>query len=610
MAKERSKSKDSQKPKGKFGKYTREEMMEFQRRKNLPAKDLLEALKEKRKELGDDTVLEKVILGDRIIETTEDGGTKEIIERGIRDKAQEFVDRNAEMFDPNRMTGLAARELLETAVTLSERAIEANTSSEASSILVKLKSIQDIAKKSTGDESYAVAMKIEELIKPVVENLKKRASFSSKISERLSETLQSIPERLAAKIPVIGGLLSGALREKRESTELQKQFTGRLTREISERGSRTRGGRLEFGGSLGERYRRATGGGGMGSSIPFPRSILTPRTRAGMGGEQGAGVLAEGMTRLLRVVGSNPRKGVINEELVKIRKALAGGGGGGGDGSGGGGGGGIMDTVVNALGMRSLGSMFGLGGGGGGAAGAGAGAGLFAGALAPTTAVGAAGLGSVALYGGAGLAIGTGLAYGINKGIDSVFGTDLAERQFSLDTYNPLEILKTPGEIMDAGLATIGMDSGTITREMALEKTKSDPKVIEAAKQDWRRLPTLVREERITPEEGLQILGQFEKEYGAGEDTQFVRDRIKQEAKVLGKVLPPDSTSPVSQMANATAAAREDLANTQQATTTPQPNTTNANVTTNNVSNTTVINDPGGVRNNEPTVRRLETSSY
>lgn len=605
MAKERSKSKDSQKPKGKFGKYTREEMMEFQRRKNLPAKDLLEALKEKRKELGDDTVLEKVILGDRIIETTEDGGTKEIIERGIRDKAQEFVDRNAEMFDPNRMTGLAARELLETAVTLSERAIEANTSSEASSILVKLKSIQDIAQKSTGAESYAVAMKIEELIKPVVENLKKRASFSSKISERLSETLQSIPERLAAKIPVIGGLLSGALREKRESTELQKQFTGRLTREISERGSRTRGGRLEFGGSLGERYRRATGGGGMESSIPFPRSILTPRTRARMGGEQGAGFLAEGMTRLLRVVGSNPRKGVINEELVKIRKALAGGGGGGG-----GEGGGIADMAMNALGMPSLGSMFGLGGGGGGAAGAGAGAGLFAGLLAPTTAVGAAGLGSVALYGGAGLAIGTGLAYGVNKGIDSVFGTDLAERQFSLDTYNPLEILKTPGEIMDAGLATIGMDSGTITREMALEKTKSDPKVIEAAKQDWRRLPTLVREERITPEEGLQILGQFEKEYGAGEDTQFVRDRIKQEAKVLGKVLPPDSTSPVSQMANATAAAREDLANTQQATTTPQPNTTNANVTTNNVSNTTVINDPGGVRNNEPTVRRLETSSY
>lgn len=606
MAKERSKSKDSQKPKGKFGKYTREEMMEFQRRKNLTAKDILEALKEKRKELGDDTVLEKVILGDRITETTEDGGTKEIIERGIRDKAQEFVDRNAKIFDPNRMTGLAARELLETAVTLSERSIEANTSSEASSILVKLKSIQDIAKKSTGAESYAVAMKIEELIKPVVENLKKRASFSSKISERVSETLQSIPERLAAKIPVIGGLLSGTLREKRESTELQKQFTGRLTREISERGSRTRGGRLEFGGSLGERYSRATGGGGMGSSIPFPRSILTPRTRAGMGGEQGAGFLAEGMTRLLRVVGSNPRKGVINEELVKIRKALAGGGGGGG-----GEGGGIADIAMNALGMRSLGSMFGLGGGGGGgAAGAGAGAGLFAGALAPTTAVGAAGLGSVALYGGAGLAIGTGLAYGINKGIDSVFGTDLAERQFSLDTYNPLEILKTPSEIMDAGLATIGMDSGTITREMALEKTKSDPKVIEAAKQDWRRLPTLVREERITPEEGLQILGQFEKEYGAGEDTQFVRDRIKQEAKVLGKVLPPDSTSPVSQMANATAAAREDLANTQQTTITPQPNTTNANVTTNNVSNTTVINDPGGVRNNEPTVRRLETSSY
>ena len=496
MAKERSKSKDSQKPKGKFGKYTREEMMEFQRRKNLPAKDLLEALKEKRKELGDDTVLEKVILGDRIIETTEDGGTKEIIERGIRDKAQEFVDHNAEMFDPNRMTGLAARELLETAVTLSERAIEANTSSEASSILVKLKSIQDIAKKSTGAESYAVAMKIEELIKPVVENLKKRASFSSKISERLSETLQSIPERLAAKIPVIGGLLSGALREKRESTELQKQFTGRLTREISERGSRTRGGRLEFGGSLGERYRRATGGGGMGSSIPFPRSILTPRTRAGMGEEQGAGFLAEGMTRLLRVVGSNPRKGVINEELVKIRKALAGGGGGGG-----GEGGGIADMAMNALGMRSLGSMFGLGGGGGGAAGAGAGAGLFAGALAPTTAVGAAGLGSVALYGGAGLAIGTGLAYGINKGIDSVFGTDLAERQFSLDTYNPLEILKTPGEIMDAGLATIGMDSGTITREMDLEKTKSDPKVIEAAKQGLAEGKTFLTEGKVPPSE-------------------------------------------------------------------------------------------------------------
>jgi hypothetical protein len=43
---------------------------------------------------------------------------------------------------------------------------------------------------------------------------------------------------------------------------------------------------------------------------------------------------------------------------------------------------------------------------------------------------------------GAGAVIGTGLAYGVNRGIDAIAGTDLASLQFQKDTYDPKKIVQ------------------------------------------------------------------------------------------------------------------------------------------------------------------------
>jgi len=195
--------------------------------------EILESIKARRKELGADTTLEEQVLGK---DQTP----------GIRDIAQNFISQNRELFDPNKMSGLAAQELLEQAVNLSEDALEARTAKESSFYLVRLKSILTIAKKTKGGD--AVAAQIQSLIDPIAETLKKQSSFGARIRESAQDYARSIPERLLANIPVVGGILSEMARERREATDTEGEFLGRASKRISRRGSKSRAGYLDFDG--------------------------------------------------------------------------------------------------------------------------------------------------------------------------------------------------------------------------------------------------------------------------------------------------------------------------------------------------------------------------
>lgn len=311
--------------------------------------DILEKIRQRREKLGADTTLEEQVLG-------EEGGG------GIRDVAQDFISTNRNLFDPNKMSGLAAQELLEQAVNLSEDALEARDAKEASYYLVRLKSILNIAKQAKGGTANAVASQIESLIQPVVETLKKQSGFGARVKESVETYARSIPERLLAGIPVVGGLLSDIARERRESRDTESEFLGRIGKRVSRRGAKTRTGYLDFeGASTGRRAMNAIAS--QSSVIPFP-----PQSRAPDAGELSSpeyGAQAEsplqGLNDMAEAIGDkgskDPRTLVGLMALIANKLGIGGGGlmsmFGNQDGQGSGESGGLMDTAIGMVGRRS-----------------------------------------------------------------------------------------------------------------------------------------------------------------------------------------------------------------------------------------------------------------
>lgn len=310
--------------------------------------DIIEAIRQRRKRLGTDTTLEEQVLGT--------GGG------GIRDVAQDFISANRELFDPNKMSGLAAQELLEQAVNLSEDALEARDAKEASYYLVRLKSILNIAKQAKGGTAEAVSSQIESLIQPVVETLKKQSGFGARVKEGVETYARSIPERLLSGIPVIGGLLSDIARERRESRDTESEFLGRIGKRVSRRGAKTRAGYLEFGGASTGRAMSAIAS--RSSAIPFPTS---PASRAADAGELSSpeyGAQAqsplEGLNTVADAIGDkgskDPRTLIGLMALIAKKLGVDGGGlssllgqnSGDGESSGG-----LLDTAIGVVGRRS-----------------------------------------------------------------------------------------------------------------------------------------------------------------------------------------------------------------------------------------------------------------
>lgn len=214
---------------------------------------LLEALMKERSSRGFDTSsLEKRILG-------LDGA------KSIRTELQDFIDQNAGKFSGDDPAGVAAFELMESAVDLSEAALTASQE-QAKEIYAKLNFIRELAKKTQGEQSD-VANKLSEVIAPVEEQLKKRASFGEFIKEKAKDFRKTIPERIASKIPVVGGILGQFLRQRRESQEELERYSGQLQRTIA------RGGRKSsdlFSPGMTRRPRAGIGvvGGTRASDIP------------------------------------------------------------------------------------------------------------------------------------------------------------------------------------------------------------------------------------------------------------------------------------------------------------------------------------------------------
>jgi hypothetical protein len=447
--------------------------------------EILKSIKARRKELGVDTTLEEQVLG-------KDQSP------GIRDIAQNFISQNRELFDPNKMSGLAAQELLEQAVNLSEDALEARTAKESSFYLVRLKSILNIAKKTKGGD--AVAAQIQSLIDPIVETLKKQSSVGARIRESAQDYARSIPERLLANIPVVGGILSEMARERREATDTEGEFLGRASKRISRRGSKSRAGYLDFdGGGFSSATRAMRRSPQAELNAPMLRASA-PSADAGELSAPEYGAQAESPTAALNTIaqaigekGTNDPDTVLGT-LIAIGKKIGV--------ISGSGGGGMMDTITDvasaatggglgsigrlgrglkSIGSRALGAAGRLGGGLGSIGRLGRGLKSIG-----SRALGAAGrlggglmtrLGMRGAAGGAG-AVGGGIFSSIGKGLSSAWSSvsNTAAR------LNPLKLLgdsvRSAAPKLGKALLTapgIGAMLETAIGAMDIYSTKNDP---------------------------------------------------------------------------------------------------------------------------------------
>lgn len=92
------------------------------------------------------------------------------------------------------------------------------TREEMTSVYHRLYFLKEQAKRTRGMDS-PIMKQLEKAIAPVEKELKKRESFGAFVKEKAMDFKKTIPERLARKIPVVGGLLGEFLQGKRESRE-------------------------------------------------------------------------------------------------------------------------------------------------------------------------------------------------------------------------------------------------------------------------------------------------------------------------------------------------------------------------------------------------------
>lgn len=211
--------------------------------------DFLRAIIQQRQEMGLSTgELDKIVLGlDKNL--------------SIRKQLLDYVAANASKFDVNDPAGKAARTLFKETIQLADSALTAS-SSEAAVIYEKLKFIRDLARKTQGEQSE-LAQELQKVIAPVEEQLKKQSSFREFVKEKATDFKKRIPERLAAKIPVIGGLVSEFLQQKRESKDELDRFSGQLLQEKGLKGTRSGGSTSSLPPSVG-----AMLGGTPASAVP------------------------------------------------------------------------------------------------------------------------------------------------------------------------------------------------------------------------------------------------------------------------------------------------------------------------------------------------------
>ena len=240
-----------------------------------------------------------------------------------------------------------------------------------------------------------------------------------------------------------------------------------------------------------------------------------------------------------------------------------------------------------------------------------------------------------------GAAIGGGLAWLINSGIDAIFDTNLAELMFDKDTYTFGDVDRE-NKIAEQGKAA----------DARIEAQRNTPEYIAAMSQDPRMLPKLISDKKITGSQALDALGAYESKYGAGDDTASIRNQIlpvdpsatstnigkfaavnaaqsataaatipsvsagtgsavaSDQATTVGVLSASTPNTTAGKMLSQYSAEQAALSNAQAAgTATPAGTVNNSSVNTrvSNVVNN--FNDDLRIRNNEPTQKQMQTFS-
>jgi hypothetical protein len=378
--------------------------------------------------------------------------TLETLRRG----AAKTVQDNKELFGTYRNQTLdqsTMYELYEGVVELGEAAAKAKTSEEKQRIFSKLKAYKKIVKNlliEGNDSEKEVAKELEKIISNIEKQVSTKRFGSEtiglevgRIKENLIESMRRIPEKLVSKIPIIGGFLSGVLEDL--ASDISRGTGGRNL--FSKTGQ-------DEGMSPAEIEGISTGGSEIDAEVDSPDTTpgtpptIPPAVTAGLANGQTIQTLKSILIQVVEIKSLiqgqvNTEEGVDDAEaeseaadgradfMDQLRRLFGGGrrtnkdGAPGAGGEGGEGAGGMLKDLVKS-GVKMLGGMVTPL------------ANMASATIAPLVNAASAALPVVAAAAG-GLAIGTSVAYGINKLIDLAVGNapgdGLADYQFRAETY-------------------------------------------------------------------------------------------------------------------------------------------------------------------------------
>jgi hypothetical protein len=522
--------------------------------------------------------------------------------QGVRSVVETFIAENREQFNQDDPAGAAAYELMKEAVVLSEASMKASFD-DAKKIYAQLKFIRQVAAKAKG-KNAAISAKMEEIIAPVEAQLKKRTSFAAFIKDKAESFKKTLPERLAAKVPVVGGLLSGFLRDKREAQESIEMLSGRIQENVSRGGQR--GTDLDIGGVRQPRRGGGTGImggtrasdipgldlGGAGKGIPSTlgaiyKEVVKIRTLIEGKFSPVESDAAELKAREAELEGKTGGKALASQKAVKtVMNGL-------GAGAGGGGGGFLSSVAANTIGsvlgsgLKNIGPwvLGALGGIGTSIISA------IGGLGAAIAAIGVQIVGTAIplVVSAVGAAIGGGLAWLINSGIDSIFGTNLSEIMLQSDTYTGEDIRRENKIEMQGRVANA-----------KIEAQRNTPEYVNAMSQDPRMLPKLIADKRITGSQALDILSTYEEKNGKGEDTDAIRARILK--------ADPSAVTSVSKNANFAAVNAAQSATASTNISSPASTNIQKSDTTNTTSNSSSVENKSVETNSSSTMGIINSS--
>jgi YHS domain-containing protein len=345
------------------------------------------------------------------------------------------------------------------------------------------------------------------------------------VKEKVQDFKKTLPEKIVSQIPVVGGFLGQFVQQRRIALEELEKYSGQLGEKISERTGR---GGLR-GGDLGRGERMAgvssTGGSiGNDSALRGINSTLGQiykevfRIRSMIENK----MIPESDAAELRARESE-LEGTKDSAIKNVVSKAT-----GKDATGKGGF--LSNLAANLLGSAfgpALASALGAAGGSlvrfiGPALAAAAGAISTALLSVGTTLLSAlTTLVVPALVASVGAAIGTGLAWLVNTVIDKLAGTNLSELMFQSDTWTFGDAFR------DREREAAGKQI-----ENEQNKMRSSEEYIKAMSADPRTLPQLVSEKKLSAPQALDILNRYESQYGAGEDTKTIRQRLIKEERL------------------------------------------------------------------------------